>query len=144
MSKSRNSSFICWGLECKELTVRACCPPGAPDGVITNFEIKTFDGSANPHLGLASIIITGIDGLRRKLPIPEPIEPESYVFDWNNDDIKVPGSLRCSIIHMDSNEWFKDMLGEKYMLTRGGVVGDEIGHNLCGGEEKYAHIVFNY
>ncbi|XP_060200283.1 uncharacterized protein LOC132628520 [Lycium barbarum] len=73
MSKSRNSSFICWGVECKELTVRACCPPGAPDGVVTNFEIKTLDGSTNPHLGLASIIIAGIDGLRRKLPIQKPV-----------------------------------------------------------------------
>lgn len=73
MPKSWNSSYLCWGLECKELTIRACCPPGAPDGVVTNFEIKTFDRSANPHLGLACIIIAGIDGLRRNLPIPDPV-----------------------------------------------------------------------
>ncbi|KAH0784222.1 hypothetical protein KY290_003820 [Solanum tuberosum] len=142
--KARNSSFICWGIECKELPVRACCPPGAPNGVVTNFEMKTFDGSANPHLGLASIIIAGIDGMRRKLPIPRPVEPESYDFDWNNDDIKVPGSLRCAIIHMDSDKWFNEMLGKEFICTRGGVVGDEIGHDLCCGDEKYKHIVFNY
>ncbi|KAM3398261.1 hypothetical protein P3S68_001776 [Capsicum galapagoense] len=144
MSKSRNSSFICWGVECKELTVRACCPPGAANGVVTNFEIKTFDGTANPHLGLASIIISGIDGLRRKLRIPEPVEPESYVFDWKNDDIKVPGSLRWAIIHMDSDEWFNEMLDQQFLYARGGVVGDEIEHNLCGRDEKYVHIIFNY
>ncbi|WMV09035.1 hypothetical protein MTR67_002420 [Solanum verrucosum] len=142
--KARNSSFICWGIECKELPVRACCPPGAPNGVVTNFEMKTFDGSANPHLGLASIIIAGIDGMRRKLPIPRPVEPESYDFDWNNDGIKVPGSLRCAIIHMDSDKWFNEMLGKEFICTRGGVVGDEIGHDLCGGDEKYKYIVFNY
>ncbi|XP_049373469.1 protein fluG-like [Solanum verrucosum] len=117
--KARNSSFICWGIECKELPVRACCPPGAPNGVVTNFEMKTFDGSANPHLGLASIIIAGIDGMRRKLPIPRPVEPESYDFDWNNDGIKVPGSLRCAIIHMDSDKWFNEMLGKEFICTRG-------------------------
>ncbi|KAH0768477.1 hypothetical protein KY285_004348 [Solanum tuberosum] len=142
--KSRNSSFICWGIECKELPVRACCPPGAPNGVVTNFEMKTFDGSANPHLGLASIIIAGIDGMRRKLPIPGPVEPESYDFNWNNDNIKVPGSLRCAIIHMDSDKWFNEMLGKEFICTRGGVVGDEIGHDFCGGDEKYKHILFNY
>ncbi|XP_049414775.1 uncharacterized protein LOC125877555 [Solanum stenotomum] len=142
--KARNSSFICWGIECKELPVRACCPPGAPNGVVTNFELKTFDGSANPHLGLASIIIAGIDGMRRKLPIPGPVEPESYDFDWNNDDIKLPWSLRCAIIHMDSDKWFNEMLGKEFICTRGGVVGEEIGHDFCGGDEKYKHIMFNY
>uniref|UniRef100_M1AKN4 Glutamate-ammonia ligase n=1 Tax=Solanum tuberosum TaxID=4113 RepID=M1AKN4_SOLTU len=142
--KARNSSFICWGIECKELPVRACCPPGVPNGVVTNFEMKTFDGSANPHLGLASIIIAGIDGMRRKLPIPGPVEPESYDFDWNNDDIKLPWSLRCAIIHMDSDKWFNEMLGKEFICTRGGVVGEEIGHDFCGGDEKYKHIMFNY
>ncbi|KAH0728795.1 hypothetical protein KY284_004660 [Solanum tuberosum] len=142
--KARNSSFICWGIESKELPVRACGPPGAPNGVVTNFEMKTFDGSANPHLGLASIIIAGIDGMRRKLPIPGPVEPESYDFDWNNDDIKLPWSLRCTIIHMDSDKWFNEMLGKEFICTRGGVVGEEIGHDFCGGDEKYKHIMFNY
>ncbi|TMX04312.1 hypothetical protein EJD97_010094 [Solanum chilense] len=144
MYKARNSSFICWGVECKELPVRACCPPGDVNGVVTNFEIKTFDGSANPHLGLASIIIAGIHGLRRNLSIPEPVEPESYVFDWDNDDISVPESLRCAIIHIDSDKWFNEMLGKEFLYTRRGVVGNEIGHYFDGGEKKYVHVVFNY
>ncbi|TMW98611.1 hypothetical protein EJD97_003804 [Solanum chilense] len=107
----------------KELPVRACCPPGAPNGVVTNFEMKIFDGSANPHLGLASIIIAGIDGMKSKLPVPRPVEPHSYVFDWNNDDIKLPWSLRDAIINMDSDKWFNDMLGKEFIRTRRGVVG---------------------
>uniref|UniRef100_M1BN20 Nodulin / glutamate-ammonia ligase n=1 Tax=Solanum tuberosum TaxID=4113 RepID=M1BN20_SOLTU len=141
MSKSRNSSFICWGVECKELPVRACCPPGDANGVVTNFEIKTFDGSANPHLGLASIIIAGIHGLRRNLSIPEPVEPESYVFDWNNDDIRVPGSLRCAIIHMDSDKWFNEMLGQEFLYTRRGVVGVRL---LLFNEFQFIHIRTDY
>ena len=41
--------------------------------VVTNFEMKSFDGCANPHLGLASIVAAGIDGLRRNLTLPKPI-----------------------------------------------------------------------
>jgi len=40
---------------------------------VSNFEIKSFDGCANPHLGLASIIAAGIDGLRRHLSLPHPV-----------------------------------------------------------------------
>jgi glutamine synthetase len=41
--------------------------------MVSNFEIKSFDGCANPHLGLAAIVAAGIDGLRRGLKLPEPI-----------------------------------------------------------------------
>lgn len=58
----------------KEAPLRAACPPGIADGYISNFEIKAFDGCANPHLGLASIITAGIDGLRRHLSLPEPVD----------------------------------------------------------------------
>ena len=53
--------------------MRTACPPGSSGGVVSNFEIKSFDGCANPHFGLASIVAAGIDGLRRKLSLPEPI-----------------------------------------------------------------------
>lgn len=50
-------------------------------------------------------------------------EPEADVFDHNddNDDIRVPASLRCSIIHIFSDEWFKEMLGENFLITRRGI-----------------------
>jgi glutamine synthetase len=41
--------------------------------MVSNFEIKAFDGCANPHLGLAAIIASGIDGLRKHLQLPEPV-----------------------------------------------------------------------
>lgn len=53
--------------------MRVACTPGLPDKVVSNFEVKPFDGCANPHFGLASIISAGIDGLRKKLSLPEPI-----------------------------------------------------------------------
>jgi hypothetical protein len=44
-----------------------------PLDLVSNFEIKSFDACANPHLGLAAIAAAGIDGLRRDLKLPEPI-----------------------------------------------------------------------
>lgn len=68
-----SGAYQCWGKENREAPLRTACPPGVKDGVVSNFEIKSFDGCANPHLGLAAIIASGIDGLRRHLPLPEPI-----------------------------------------------------------------------
>lgn len=68
-----SGAYLCWGMENREAPIRAACPPGTPDGSISNFEIKVFDGCANPYLGLASIIAAGIDGLRGHSTLPEPI-----------------------------------------------------------------------
>jgi glutamine synthetase len=68
-----SGAYHCWGKENREAPLRTACPPGIPDGLVSNFEIKSFDGCANPHLGLAAIVAAGIDGLRRHLSLPEPI-----------------------------------------------------------------------
>uniref|UniRef100_A0ACD5ZJH8 Uncharacterized protein n=1 Tax=Avena sativa TaxID=4498 RepID=A0ACD5ZJH8_AVESA len=62
-----SGAYLCWGKENKEAPLRTSCPPGMPLDFVSNFEIKSFDGCANPHLGLAAIIAAGIDGLKRGL-----------------------------------------------------------------------------
>ncbi|CAL5329668.1 unnamed protein product [Camellia sinensis] len=70
---TNSAAYQCWGKENREAPLRTACPPGVQNGVVSDFEIKAFDGCANPHLGLAAIIAAGIDGLRRHLSLPEPI-----------------------------------------------------------------------
>ncbi|CAL5356890.1 unnamed protein product [Camellia sinensis] len=77
-----SGAYQCWGKENREAPLRTACPPGVPNGVVRNFEIKAFDGCANPHLGLAAIIAAGIDGLRRHLSLPEPIGFSSFLYDY--------------------------------------------------------------
>lgn len=57
--------------------MRTCSPPGT-NGAVTNFELRTFDGCANPPLGFAALLVAGIDGLRNNLKIADPAEPEDY------------------------------------------------------------------
>lgn len=68
-----SGAYQCWGKENREAPLRTACPPGVTDGLVSNFEIKSFDGCANPHLGLAAIIAAGIDGLRNHLSLPDPV-----------------------------------------------------------------------
>lgn len=68
-----SGAYQCWGKENRESPLRTACPPGIPAGSVSNFEIKSFDGCANPHLGLAAILSAGLDGLRNHLRLPEPV-----------------------------------------------------------------------
>lgn len=74
-----SGAYLCWGKENREAPLRTACPPGVPLDLVSNFEIKSFDGCANPHLGLAAIVAAGIDGLRRHLKLPEPIGMNSFM-----------------------------------------------------------------
>lgn len=68
-----SGAYLCWGRENREAPLRTACPPGVPNGAVSNFEIKVCDGCANPYLALASIIVAGLDGLRRHLKLPKPV-----------------------------------------------------------------------
>lgn len=73
-----SGAYKCWGKENREAPLRTACPPGIQHGLVSNFEIKSFDGCANPHLGLAAILAAGIYGLRNHLSLPEPIGKIAY------------------------------------------------------------------
>ena len=51
-------TYVAWGTENREAAVRLCGTPGAH-----RFEIRCVDGTANPHLYLASILAATIHGL---------------------------------------------------------------------------------
>lgn len=53
--------FACWGFANKEAPI--CIPLVSPGkGLYTNFELKLFDGTANPHVALAAVIAAGTCG----------------------------------------------------------------------------------
>lgn len=81
-----SGAYQCWGRQNREAPLRTASSPGVPNG-FTNFEVKVFDGCANPYLGLASIIAAGIDGLRRRLTLPEPVGKFAQSF-YNVSSVK--------------------------------------------------------
>lgn len=67
-----SGAYKCWGRDNREAPLRTASPPGCDADMVSNFELKSFDGCANPHLGLAALIAAGMDGLRNHYPLPEP------------------------------------------------------------------------
>ncbi|KAL6496286.1 hypothetical protein OROGR_029544 [Orobanche gracilis] len=136
-----SGAYLCWGVENREAPLRAACPPGTPDGHISNFEIKVFDGCANPYLGLASIIAAGIDGLRGHSTLPEPI-------DDNPDNVKekvqrLPQSLSESVEALDKDMVLRDFIGEKLYVAIKGVRKAEIKY-YSENKDAWKNLIYRY
>ena len=61
---------ISWGYDNRECAVRVASPFRGREMQSINLELKACDGSANPYLALAGIILAGMDGVKRKLRPP--------------------------------------------------------------------------
>ncbi|KAL0426443.1 UNVERIFIED_CONTAM: protein fluG [Sesamum latifolium] len=136
-----SGAYQCWGTENREAPLRTACPPGTPDGSISNFEIKVFDGCANPYLGLAAIIAAGIDGLRKHSTLPEPI-------DDNPDNVKdkvqrLPKSLSESVEALEKDDMLRDLIGEKLLVAITGVRKAEIKY-YSENKDAWKNLIYRY
>lgn len=136
-----SGAFQCWGKENREAPLRTACPPGIADGLVSNFEIKSFDGCANPHLGLASIIAAGIDGLRRHLSLPQPVEANPSSLE---DELqRLPQSLSESLEALRIDNIFNEFLGEKLLTAVKGVRKAEVDY-YSQNKEAYKQLIYRY
>ncbi|KAK9158677.1 hypothetical protein Scep_005251 [Stephania cephalantha] len=119
-----SGAYLCWGKENREAPLRTSCPPGISEGLVSNFEIKAFDGCANPHLGLAVILAAGIDGLRRHLTLPEPVGTNPSSLDGKIQ--RLPKELSDSVDALEKDAILKDFIGEKLVTAVIGVRKAEI------------------
>lgn len=68
-------AFACWGVENREAAVRVCrATAGNPHGA--NVEVKPVDASANPYVVLATLVGLCLDGMRRRLTLPPPVDSD--------------------------------------------------------------------
>lgn len=81
----------------------------------TRVEIRCPDPSCNPYLAFAVMLAAGLDGIRRKLPLPEPVEENLYTFDEDERlrrqiDV-LPGSLGAALDKLRADEVVQAALG---------------------------------
>ncbi|KAH1039610.1 hypothetical protein J1N35_041353 [Gossypium stocksii] len=136
-----SGAYQCWGKENREAPLRTACPPGIPNGFVSNFEIKSFDGCANPHLGLAAIIAAGIDGLRRHLHLPQPIDANPATLEGKLS--RLPKSLSESLEALQKDNFLKELIGEKLVVAITGVRKAEIEY-YSKNKEAYKQLIHHY
>jgi glutamine synthetase len=71
-------------------------------------EFRAPDPSANPYLAFAAMLMAGLDGIKRKLEPPAPIDEDLYeIHDERRHLIKqVQGSLSESIAALEQDQAF--------------------------------------
>jgi len=57
-------TYACWGKDNREVAVRLTGPPGSH-----HFEVRTIDGTANPHIAVATLLGLGLIGIEKGLEL---------------------------------------------------------------------------
>lgn len=98
--------FISWGLDNRTTYIRV------PDerGKATRVELRAACASANPYLALASALISGLDGIKKKLDPGKPFMGDLY--QENEEDYKtVPLSLFRSLKNLENDKELNEAMG---------------------------------
>jgi glutamine synthetase len=65
--------YACWGHETREAALRVVTGTTGVQQHAANLEVKAVDLAANPYLVFAGLITAGLDGIDRRLQLPEEI-----------------------------------------------------------------------
>ena len=69
---------VCWAVENRGALIRV---QGAPGDANSHVEIRMGEPAANPYFYMAANIAAGLDGIRRELDPPPPVEADPYATD---------------------------------------------------------------
>ena len=96
---------VCWALENRGALVRV---QGAPGDTNSHVEMRMGEPAANPYLYMAANIAAGLDGMRRRLDPPAPVEADPYV----SQNPMLPISLAEAIGALEKDSFFREAFGD--------------------------------
>jgi glutamine synthetase len=99
---------VSWGIENRSAAVRAISSK-RPE--LCRLECRRPGADANPYLALAALVVSAADGLRRGAKAPDPVEGDAYA---RPDLVMLPGSLEAALRAFESDEVFRQGLGEVF------------------------------
>lgn len=113
--------YICWARRNRSALIRIPeCSKGAEEEG-ARLELRCPDPSSNPYLAFAVMLKSGLEGIKKNLKPPNPVEEDVYEFD----DAKLaqfyieklPGSLEEALNLMEEGTLVKEIFG-KYTFKR--------------------------
>jgi glutamine synthetase len=99
-----------WGWDNRTSFIRV----PAERGRATRVEIRVGDGSANPYLAIAAVLLAGLHGLREKLPLEAPVSGDAYTQDLGDP---LPATLEAALDALDGDSVLRDALGPEIVDT---------------------------
>jgi glutamine synthetase len=107
--------YIAWARRNRSTLVRVpLYKPGKENA--TRAEYRSPDPACNPYLAFAVMLRAGLEGIKNKYPLPEPIEEDVYEMTTERrrklNIGALPGSLYEAIEQVESSKLIRDTLGE--------------------------------
>lgn len=107
--------YVCWARVNRSALIRIpSYLPGHNNSA--RAELRCPDPSANPYLAFAVMLAAGLDGIRRQLEPPPPVEEDVYHF--NDSRLRelgiatLPGTLEEALNELERDEVIQQALGE--------------------------------
>ena len=107
--------FINWGRINRQALIRV--PRLGPDHQSSmRIELRSSDASCNPHLALAIMLRSGLDGIRRKLTLPAAMDETIFLHDdserMHPRTRLLPATLGEALDGMREDPFIRDALGD--------------------------------
>lgn len=102
--------YISWGRINRSALVRV---PRTRDPQATRLELRCPDPSCNPYLAQAVMLVAGLDGIRRELPLQEASEENLYLLDSQRTPTMniLPASLEEALKELEKDDIVREALG---------------------------------
>ncbi len=114
--------YIAWSAKNRSPLIRV---PSA-SGEATRIEIRNPDPAANPYLAFAAVLAAGLDGIKRGLEPPKPVD--ANIFEMSKEELKsgkirsLPKNLAEAIDEFKNDKLLTDTIGkhisEKYIEAK--------------------------
>lgn len=110
-------TYVSWGTENREAAVRLCGAPGTH-----RFEVRCVDGTANPHLCLASILAATIHGLDtgKTLSVAGTMDIAATLSKEKRGELgigerRLPLKLEEARRYLEQSEVLRESLGDNFV-----------------------------
>ncbi|WP_301108131.1 type I glutamate--ammonia ligase [Sporosarcina sp.] len=104
--------YVAWSAQNRSPLIRI----PASRGMSTRVEVRSVDSSANPYLAMAAILKAGLDGIKRELQPPAPVDRNIYEMKpaelAENNIGMLPTDLDHALIALSEDAVIQDALGK--------------------------------
>ena len=95
---------VCWAVENRGALVRV---QGSAGDLSSHVEMRLGEPAANPYLYMASNVVAGLDGIKRRIEPPPPVSADPYAADAP----PLPGSLAAAVDALDADGFYREEFG---------------------------------
>jgi glutamine synthetase len=104
--------YISWAKFNRSALIRV---PMTNDPKKVRIEYRGTDGSCNPYIAFAAMLLAGLDGILNKINPPPPIEENIYKMSWDEREkrgiLSTPSSLEEALKEAEKSQLIKEILG---------------------------------